>query len=41
MSRFLMARSRWRKGVKAFGALMMPASIADSPMVRWDADFSK
>lgn len=40
-SRFSMARSRWWNGVKAFGALMMPASMADSPRVRSAADFSK
>lgn len=39
--RFLMARSRCLNGVKALGALMMPASMADSPMVSSDADFSK
>lgn len=41
MSRFVMARSRCLNGVKAFGALMMPASMADSLRVSSEADFSK
>ncbi len=41
MSRFLIARSRCLNGVNAFGALMIPASMADSARVSWAADFSK